>query len=498
MKDIIKSVYNDYKYLVKQSDKGVKFVDDEEIDKLNLTKAEKGLIKKVLNIHGINIIVNTITRKDRPKTVKDFNYGEIETLGIEHLDKPVLSKIIYDGEEIVFEDYDDLDYFIKKQFIPDNIQMKVNRSKNTKDLELEKPYPSIQLNKIVKLGFSEKEIKHIIEVLKDEGIHIGGKSQDVEDNNDNYDYINTYEGIVNNYCDKFFGGKITSEEMQEKFVEYFETRDPLLREELILRNIRLVGYSTWKIALRYDIDRTLLDSYGYEGLIMAVDNYDPTMGAKFSSYAIPSIIGYVLRGLKTENQIPSHLDIFYKFNSIKKIVEADYGCTLEEKPSMMDDILDTMVARNLISERQKPAMIRLFAPKQSLEELKETKDMSISAEEGVNYNSLLREIVGNNLEDAMKSILTERERTVIKLRFIDGKNLEEVGKLIGVTRERVRQIEAKAIRKLYRCSELNPISHENMFADYDSYDYEEPFQPFDLDEEDIELRKEEPKRRRTL
>lgn len=461
MKELIRYVYKKYKYLIKiRDDKKIAY--EEEIDNLDIDDKEKGFIRLVFTINGVDISSNYIEAKDKPKRVQDLNYGEIQNNGMGYLDKPVIAKIKYCGDEIVFENYDELDDFILNHFLPDNVQMKVNFSRNRKDLSTKKPYPSVQLNKIVKLGLSEQELRHVLNFIQNEGIHVGGKASEIEGEFETYDYISSND-IVQNYYKVYCSDELSKKEMQDKFIEFYETKDPVLREELILRNLRLVPYCSWGIARNYEVSKEELDSYGYEALVNAVDNYNPYLDATFATYAVACIDGKLLgsipeiKGIDTK----SMNYLYYKFRNAKNIVERDSGCTIEEDPSLIDDLVDILVYQGYIDgdnpervKEIKKVIVNNFIGNVSYEEYFSKHDLVLDEYHAYNMGNIFAESFYHVIEKEMNSSLTDREKIVINLRFgFDGdgpKTLDKIAKVLGVTRERVRQVEAKAIRKLSR------------------------------------------------
>lgn len=459
----MEDLFEKYSYLIRKNENSNRrYVLNSDIAALDISDEEKGVLRLLFKMKNIRLADKKIVSKDRPTKVGDYNYGEVEAYGAEHLDKATIATIEYDGEELVFENYDELDKFILNEFVPDNVQMKVNRSKNNKDSSLSKPYPSIQLGKIVKLGLSEKEVDHVLNLLKENKIHVGGKESGLDEERENYDYITTYD-IVTKYANKINKNPLTLEEMQEKFIEYYETKDPILREELIARNLKLVPYCTWKVALYHDVSVDEVNSYGYEGLIYAVDKFDPYRDGKFSSYAVPCITGFARRGVSEIKDVPSYL--YYTFNTLKKMVEKEHDCKLEENPKLMDIILDALIAQGKISADSKEKYRRLLSPMDSFEEIKDSQDIKPHDDEPYDSADEVKQALNRAL-----LTLTDREKRILVTRYglDDGKpkTLEEVGRAMGLTRERVRQIEAKALRKL-----RHPRRSNNLRS-YTNYSFE--------------------------
>ncbi len=450
MDSIMQYVMETYGFIIQEDEKGKKIADGGLIDALDLSPQEKAFVRLTFRTYGAEIIERKkeeITEGNRSDKTKDYNYGDIESHELESFDKPVLARIEYDGRELVFEDYEELDDFIIHEFIPDNVHMKRNKSRNSKALDLVKPYPSINLSDIVKLKLSEKEVEHVVDVLYKQGIRIGGTSQDLDSEFVNYDYIRTY-------ASKRYEKMLTPEEEKAKFMEYQKTHDPLLREELIVRNLRLVPYVAWRLALRHEIDQEELESYGYEGLMYAVEMYDPLLETHFSTYAIPCIEGYIKKNIPKLKEVPQYL--YYAFQNVRYIVEKEWGKKFDGDPEMLDEIVDVMADNGSvyysISARQEMKQRILGWSKLSVEELREEEQEEGEYREEDDLDSkLFVDMMQEKVHDILDT-LTPREEKILRLRFglTDGHEhtLEEVAKEFNVTRERVRQIECKALRKL--------------------------------------------------
>ena len=270
---------------------------------------------------------------------------------------------------------------------------------------------------------------------------------------DDYDWVNEahLDDPIRMYLKEIGKYPLLTPEQELSIAERMHAGDEAARREMSEANLRLVV----SIAKRY-VGRgmPLLDliQEGNLGLMKAVEKFDHTKGFKFSTYATWWIRQSITRAIADQARtirIPVHM-----VETINRVLRTSHAMvqTLGREPTTVEiaDELQMEVSKveEILKIAQEPVSLETPVGEEDDSHLVDfiRDDETAQPAEEASY-TMLRE----QLEEVL-STLTEREKQVLQMRFglLDGKphTLEEVGSEFEVTRERIRQIESKALRKL--------------------------------------------------
>lgn len=312
------------------------------------------------------------------------------------------------------------------------------------------------MDEIDNIELSPDQIEKIYEVLESMGIEVIGEPSAKEEEEEEELDLSIPEGIaiddpVRMYLKEIGQIKLLTTDEELKLADRITAGDEQAKATLAEANLRLVV----SIAKRY-VGRGMLFldliQEGNIGLMKAVEKFDVTKGYKFSTYATWWIRQAITRAIADQARtirVPVHM-----VETINKLARVERQLTLELNREPTEEELSKKMGtsvekiRDIYKISQEPVSLEIPIGEEDDSHLGDfIPDETNMSPEDFAVNELLKDEISEVL-----LTLTEREEKVIRLRFglEDGRprTLEEVGQLFGVTRERIRQIEAKALRKL--------------------------------------------------
>ncbi|MCX7954217.1 MAG: RNA polymerase sigma factor RpoD/SigA [Bacteroidales bacterium] len=261
---------------------------------------------------------------------------------------------------------------------------------------------------------------------------------------------NRESASLDKYLQEIGREELITVEEEVELAQRIKKGDREALEKLTRANLRFV-VSVAKQYQNQGLSLPDLINEGNLGLIKAAEKFDETRGFKFISYAVWWIRQSILQALAEQSRIVRlPLNQVGNLNKVTKAItkfEQEYERT--PSPEELSEILDIPKEKVMETIRVSGRHVSVDAPLVDGEEstLIEVLENTDSPRADA---SLIKESLKKEIERALAT-LTERERDIIKLFFGIGcqeKTLEEIGEKFGLTRERVRQIKEKAIRRL--------------------------------------------------
>lgn len=236
--------------------------------------------------------------------------------------------------------------------------------------------------------------------------------------------------------------KVLKEKDKIELLKKIKNGDKTAREELINGNLRLVLSVIQRFTNRGEQPDDLFQ-VGCIGLIKAIDNFDTEHGVKFSTYAVPMIIGEIRRYLRDNNPVRvsrSMRDTAYKAMQAKEKLQSE----LDHEPTINEIARETGLKEEdiVLSLEAIVEPVSLYEPVYS---------------DGGDTIYVMDQIGDKNTDSSWVNILSfkeemkalpKREKEILNLRFLQGKTQTEVAKEIGISQAQVSRLEKSAIKKV--------------------------------------------------
>ena len=395
-------------------------------------------------------------------------------------------KKVHEEDELSLDDYTPTDDHDDMLTLDQIIKKFEEENKDTKFIDQDQFFDETSY-----LDLSDKDYEKIFDHFKELGYEVAGSKdddfdnadmpedfneEDLENEDDDFDDFDNEEQSAESNLDINNLDNIDSSEVKvnDSVKQYLKEigRVPLLKpkeetelakriaagdkkakDQLINANLRLVV----SIAKHY-IGRGMqfldLISEGNLGLIIAVEKFDYKNGFKFSTYATWRIRQAITRAIADQARtirIPVHMvETINKITRVQRQLVQELGRepTAEEISKKMDGTISPDRIREITTLALEPVSLESPIGEEDDSHLGDF----VEDKESVSPTEYTRKSMNRDALFSVMNDLTDREERVLRLRYgLDDnrpRTLEEVGKEFGVTRERIRQIEAKAIRKL--------------------------------------------------
>ncbi len=305
-----------------------------------------------------------------------------------------------------------------------------------------------------KVGDNAKNVEKFLAVLQKRGIKIIRANEEdlYKDNFSDLVMSVSVDDPVKMYLKDIGKVPLLTSEEEKEIAKKVMQGDEYAKKKLCESNLRLVVSVAKKYVGKTSMSFLDLIQEGNMGLLRAVDKFDYTKGFKFSTYATWWIRQAITRAMADQSRtirIPVHMvETINKYVKVSRSLMQKLGreATIEEIAKEMD----LTVAKVMEIQRTAQDPISLETPMGEEDDGK-MADVIVDETAKSPIESATQTLLREQLL-AVIDTLTPREQEVIRQRYglLDGKQktLEEVGKEFSVTRERIRQIEAKALRKL--------------------------------------------------
>ncbi|MBQ8789022.1 MAG: RNA polymerase sporulation sigma factor SigG [Oscillospiraceae bacterium] len=235
---------------------------------------------------------------------------------------------------------------------------------------------------------------------------------------------------------------VLTEKEKTELLKLAKNGDKNAREKMINGNLRLVLSVVQKFSGRGEPPDDLFQ-VGCIGLIKAIDNFDPSLDVRFSTYGVPMIIGEIKRFLRDSNSVRvsrSIRDIAYRAMQIKEDFINEHG--REPKVEEIAKIMELPKSKVIIALEAIVEPVSLYEPVYS-----DSGDTIFMMDQISDKNSDAGWLEEISLKEALK-ILSPREKRILAMRFFDGRTQMDVAAQIGISQAQVSRLEKGALQKI--------------------------------------------------
>lgn len=402
----------------------------EEFENLDLSESEKIEVRQMLKENDILLLPkNRFSTHNSRISTNAYEYGKMQFLGLEASEPPKFATLEYDSiGNLIGEDYKNLDLFLEQEFIPRHIYYK-------SDAYGEEKVACIQLANLIILGLNELEVKHAFLYLDSQEVQIVGYNSSFVGEFPNYIYLH-------DYAVKMEKIPFDAEKFSILLEEYHRTKDKKLREQLIIMNKPLVD----RVVQAYNsiicgVAAEELESYCWEALIKAVDNFDSTKEVKFSHYAQESMKNELYKKVPWQENFKRQRKFYFDCNDARNAVIIDNSFV--ENPYM--EILKKLEESGVYPTDYQKTMLSVKYS-ENFDTLDETELVdNYTLEQRVFATFIAHDI------DSVLEKLSESERELIRDYYgLNGslKTLEECGAKQNISGEAVRQKRDRILKKV--------------------------------------------------
>jgi RNA polymerase sigma-B factor len=237
------------------------------------------------------------------------------------------------------------------------------------------------------------------------------------------------------------------ERTRQRLAEFAKTREPQLRDELVVAHLNLVRYLAMKFANRGEPLDDLIQ-VGTLGLIKAIDRFDPGRGVEFTTYATPTVIGEIKRYFRDKGwavKVPRRLqELNLAVNRAVENLSVELG-----RAATVSDLARRLGATDeeIIEAQELGQAYNLLSLDSEFAAEGEAKSATLMDYVGASDSGLELLEDKANLERAF-GVLDGRERIIVYLRYYQGVSQSEIAKRLSVSQMHVSRLQARALTKL--------------------------------------------------